>query len=118
MSVDKERLFKPRLPEADVDVEGLGTVRVRGLSRIEALSVQKATGAEAMERKMLALAMVDPELTEAEVGRWQKASTAGEIEPVTDKVSELSGMTQGAAKKAYEEFESDPDGEFRLPPGA
>ena len=66
---------------------------------------------------MLALALLDPVLTEAEVGRWQKASTAGELEPVTNKVSELSGMTEGAAKAAYEEFESDPDGEFRLPPG-
>jgi len=117
MAVDKELLFKPRLPEADVEVEGIGTVRVRALSRDEAMKVQKVDGVAAIERKMLALALLDPVLTEAEVGRWQKASTAGELEPVTVKVSELSGMTEGAEKAAYKEFESDQDGEFRLPPG-
>lgn len=117
MAFDKDLLFKPRLPEADVEVPGIGTVRVRALSRAEAMLVRKADGTAAVERKMLALALVDPVLTESEVGRWQKASIAGELEPVTDKVSELSGMTQGAAKEAYQEFDEDPDAEFRLPPG-
>jgi hypothetical protein len=124
MTFDKERLFKARLTEADVDVEGLGTVRVRALSRAEVLRVRSAVKGEEdaikrqadLERKMLALAMVDPELTEAEVGQWQAASTAGEMEPVTDKVQELSGLLQGAAKEAYVEFEQNPDAEFRLPP--
>lgn len=118
--MDKELLFKPRLKEAEVEVPGVGTVRVRALSRTEALMVQQVKAGpgriEAIERKMLALAMVDPEMTEAEVGLWQKASAAGEMDPVTDKVSELSGMTKGAAKEAYQGFESDPDSEFRLPP--
>lgn len=122
MTVDKELLFKPRLPEADVDVPGVGTVRVRALSRVEALSIQNVKDGpgrvEAIERKMLALALVDPELTEAEVGKWQKASAAGELEPVTNKISELSGMTDDAAKAVYKEMDADPASEFRLPPGA
>ena len=116
MTFDKELLFKPRLLEADVTIPGVGTVRVRALSRAEAMAAQNLTGTEAIERRMLSLAMVDPELTEEEVGRWQKASTAGELEPVTNKVTELSGMTDDAAKGAYKEFDQDPDAEFRLPP--
>lgn len=119
MAFDKEALFKPRLPEADVDVEGLGTIRVRGLSRAEALQVQKlqGSGVAALERAMLALAMVDPKLSEGEVRQWQDAAPAGELEPVTDMVQELSGMAEGAAKEAYKEFEDDSDSEFRVLPG-
>lgn len=116
MTVDKEALFKPRLPEADVEVEGLGTVRVRGLSRAEAMKVQNLSGTAAIERAMLSMAMVAPKLSEGEVRQWQEASIAGEIEPVTNKVAELSGMTETAAKDAYKEMESNTDSEFRVLP--
>lgn len=98
--MDKELLFKPRLPEADVEIAGVGTVRVRGLSRAEGLMVQNLKGL-ALERKVLSLGLVDPELTEAEVGKWQEASTAGELEPVSQRIAELSGMVEAADKEAY-----------------
>jgi hypothetical protein len=104
--VDKDLLLKPRLPEADVDLPGVGVVRVRALTRGEVMLVRKATDSEAMdgprvlvlERKLLAKAMVDPPLTEAEVGQWQEASVAGELEPVVETVQRLSGMLEGANK--------------------
>lgn len=126
MAFDKELLFKESLPEADVEIVGKGTMRVRALTRAEAMSCQNVKDGDgrvaAIERKMLALAIVgfngEPgSLTEAEIGRWQKASAAGEMEPVGRMVQELSGMTEGAAKEAYQEFGADPDAEFRLPPG-
>ena len=97
MAVDKAALFKPRLEEADVKIEGVGTVRVRALSRGETFSVQQLTGA-LQDRKILHYGMVDPKLTEAEAGKWQHASPAGEIEAVTTKISELSGITQESPK--------------------
>lgn len=106
----KSRLLKPRLPEADVEVPGVGTVRVRGLTRDEVLVMRKATDNAnsidgprtlVLERKMLASAMVDPPMTEAEIGQWQKAAPAGELEPITHKVQELSGMLDDAAKEQY-----------------
>lgn len=120
MTVDKELLFKARLPEADVEIEGIGTVRVRGLSRAEALSIQKVAGSgtDILERKMLALAMVSPRMTEGEVREWQEAAPAGELEPVTVKVQELSGINEDSAKAAYKEFDAYPAGEFRVLPGA
>jgi hypothetical protein len=121
---DKSLLFKSRLPEADVDVPGVGTVRVRGLSRAEVMGIRSDVKDEAdaikriawLERKLLAAALVDPVLTEAEVAEWQKASTAGEMEPVAHMVQVLSGTDDGAAKAAYKEFDADPATEFRLPP--
>lgn len=115
----KAKLFKARLPEEEIDVPGVGKVRIRALSRAEAMKLRKMSSAsvEVIERKLIALAMVDPVLTEDEVGKWQEASTAGELEVVSTRVSEISGMTEGAAKEAYKEFDADPDAEFRLPAG-
>lgn len=118
MTIDKELLFKSRLPEADVVLPGIGTVRVRGLSRTEALHCRETTDLVTVERRMLALGLVDPVLTENEVKRWQESSPAGELEELTLRISELSGMTPGAAKEAYREFEEDSDAEFRVLPGA
>lgn len=120
----KSRLLAPRattpsgMPEADVEVPGMGTVRVRGLSRLEAIHVQSARGTAAIERRMLALAMVDPPMTEAEVGAWQRASEAGEMDPVSNKVNELSKMDSGAAKEAMREMLADDGAAFRDVPSA
>lgn len=119
--IDKELLFKPRLPEADVEVAGVGTVRVRALNRAEVMLLQKLASdgkdAASVERQMLAMAMVDPQLTEAEIGQWQKACPPGELEPVTDRVTELSGLGDGAEKKAVKEFHTDPDLRFPVQAG-
>jgi hypothetical protein len=97
-------------PEDDVEVPGLGMVRVRGLSRKEVIAVRKAADREdtidgnralAIERHMLAKAMLAPKMTEAQIGGWQAAGGAAEIEPVVQKVQELSGMDKASPKEAY-----------------
>lgn len=106
-TASKEALFAPRLTEEDVDVPGVGTVRVRALSRERVLAFRKRElkgGAEEMERVMVAAALVAPELTEDEVGQWQAASTAGELEVVTRVISRLSGLDVEAAKEAVKRF--------------
>lgn len=124
-AVDKDALFAPRLPTADVEVPGVGTVTIRALSRAEVMrarsdvkSIEDAIKRQAeLERRMLASAMVAPELTAEEVRRWQRASPAGEIEVVTDAVERLSGLKDGEAREVYREMEADPAVEFRVPPG-
>lgn len=98
--MDKEILLKSRIPEAEVEIDGVGIVRVRGLTRDEVFLLQKHTdNVEKLERKMLSIAMLDPKLTEAEVGKWQMNATSNEIEPVADTIRELSGLGEGASKK-------------------
>ncbi|HMG43940.1 MAG TPA: hypothetical protein VK611_21585 [Acidimicrobiales bacterium] len=118
MGFDKELLFRARLPEADVDVPGIGTVRVRALSRTEALYCRDTPDIVTIERRMIALGLVDPELTENEAKRWQENSPAGELEKLTLRISQLSGMTETAAKEAYVAFEQEDGAEFRVLPGA
>jgi hypothetical protein len=108
----KEELFSPRLVEDDVVIPNVGTVRVRALSRIEVLTSQrlgKDGNAGAAERVMLSYGMVDPKLTQDEVSRWQKASPAGEIEPVTDRIAELSGLKEYSEKAAYKRTGDGPE---------
>jgi hypothetical protein len=116
-----DALFQEALAEADVIVPGKGLVRVRALTRSEVLRLQQVKdGPErtaVIERKMVALAMLRPTMTEREVARWQQASPAGEMDVVTKRINQLSGIDDGAAKEAYREFETDPEAEFHVPAG-
>jgi len=118
MSEDlKARLLKPRVPEGTVELE-IGTVRVRGLSRGEVFMTQQVKGTAATERKILALGMIDPVMTEDEVGEWQRSSPAGEMEPVAEKIRELSGLGDKSEKQAMTSFRGEPDPGVRVLPGA
>jgi hypothetical protein len=89
----------------EVEVPGVGTVTIRPLTRAEALSMQDIEmRADVMEQKLLALAMVEPSLTEDEVAEWQANSPAGLMHDVMLRIIEISGMQQIAAKAAYADF--------------
>lgn len=105
MSVSKADLLKARFGVEDVEIAGVGTVKVRALTRGQALQVQgqEMTVAE-MERKLIAWAMVEPSLTEEDVQQWQDSSPAGELQVVTDAIVRLSGMESGASKEAMKRF--------------
>lgn len=105
----KGRLLKARVSEDDVEIDGIGTVRVRGLTRAEVFGTQQLKGIDAQERKIVALGMVDPPMTEAEVGQWQANSPGGEMEPVVGKISELSGLSAKSAKEAMSDFRDESD---------
>ena len=98
-TVDKAALLAKRFGVEDVEIDGVGTVQVRPLSRAEALALQdRELDAAEMERYLVALAMVAPALSEDEVGQWQANSPAGELEPVADAILRISGMKKEAAK--------------------
>lgn len=109
--MDKTALTARRIPEDDVEILGVGTIRVRGLSRWELLTAGRleSKGTIAMERAMLAFAMLDPQMTEDDIAAWQKNSQAGEIAPVIKKINELSGISREATKEAYKSVRGEPD---------
>lgn len=112
--MDKDKLIAPRtdtpsgLPEDDVNIPDVGTVRVRGLSRAEVFEVQQVKGRDAHERRILTLGLIDPVLTDNEIRQWQANSPAGEIEPVTNKIRDLSGLGDGADKESYKSAGDEP----------
>ncbi|MFG1800193.1 hypothetical protein ACGFI4_08470 [Micromonospora carbonacea] len=102
MAVDKEALFRPRCPEQDVELPGVGTVRVRGLTRGEIVEISKGVNeGRDMEPRSLSLALVDPQLTEDEARRLIEVAPFGDVELLTTTVNELSGIAGRAAKEAY-----------------
>lgn len=100
--IDRDALLKPRTGEETVEIPGVGEVRVRALTRGEALSLKGVSDDVArIEQCVLSLALVEPEMSEADVKAWQDTSPAGEQQVVFDAVLRLSGMEQVAAKAAY-----------------
>ncbi|HEX5120362.1 MAG TPA: hypothetical protein VFW65_34705 [Pseudonocardiaceae bacterium] len=97
--MDKSLLTKARLAEEDVELPGVGTVRVRALSRAEAMKVtDRELPVARMEQVLLSMAMVDPVMSEADVAEWQTAAPGGELEPVVEVIQRLSGLEKKAAK--------------------
>jgi hypothetical protein len=103
MSDLKSKLLADRIRDnvSRVDIPGVGVVVIRTLSRAEFLSASKLDDTMAQERRILSLAMVEPALTEAEVGQWQASSPPGEINAIAMAVNTLSGIGPGAEKEQY-----------------
>lgn len=103
--MDKSALLADRvsLNTGTVDIEGVGTITVRGLSRFELLVAQKTYPDDTLkqERFILAAAMLDPKMGEGDIAEWQRTSLPMEINAVATRVNELSGIAQGSAKEAY-----------------
>lgn len=111
--MDKELLFKPRLEETTYDIEDVGTIRFRALTRDEvAAAMERHTDDDgkldntAYEHNLVALAMVDPALEfdpdanppVDDVATWSAASGAGELVDVIEKIRALSKLGKEGSK--------------------
>lgn len=98
-----EALISSALNEEDLPLS-TGLVRVRGLSRGEVFMMRKCKEDGGLktegewERRMVSLALVAPKLTEEQVGAWQQGPAGGDLEKLTQKIQELSGLGEGADK--------------------
>jgi hypothetical protein len=104
--VDKEALLSGRaFGITSVPIPGMGVIKIRPLSRAEALRIYNTEmDAAHMEQTVLSLACVEPTFTKNEVARWQASSAAGEMLLVVNAILEQSGMDLGAGKAAYKRF--------------
>lgn len=105
MTLSKADLLQQAFGIEEVPLQRGGSVKVRGLTRAEALAVKgKETPEEEMEQFLLSVALVEPKLTQSDVKTWQENSPAGEIQDVITAVMRLSGMEKAAPKAAYNDF--------------
>ena len=106
--VDKAALLSGRaFGVTSVPIPGLGVIKIRPLSRAEALKIyNREMDAAEMEQIVISLACVEPTFTKGEVAQWQASSAAGEMLILIDAILEKSGMDLGAGKAAYKRFRS------------
>lgn len=105
-TLDKEALLKRKRSDRTEEVDlGEGTVTVRGLTRGEinharavASKGSKEKQVETLDNHYIAAALVDPEMTVAEVAEWLKDAPAGDSVTVLAAIQELSGLSEGAQK--------------------
>lgn len=96
---NKNAMMALHLPTDEVELEGLGSVLVRGLSRFEMTEVfELQSDRQKQDTAAVAFAMVEPEMSVEEVIAWRKAGSNAEIEQVAKKINELSGIGKDAAK--------------------
>lgn len=97
--ITKEQLLEQRFGVREYEIPGVGAIKVRSLTRGEALEVVgKELDKGASERFLLSKGLVEPSLTEADVKVWQDNSPAGEIQEIAKLITELSGLSDGAPK--------------------
>lgn len=78
-----------------------GYVIIRGLSRDEALEVQnvgQAGDLAGADNLLLHYGLVDPALSLEDVAAWAGADSAGALTGVSNHISEISGLSEGAGK--------------------
>lgn len=99
--IEKATLLAGYLPSRDVPLpSGGGTVKVRGLTRHEAVELQRAAGEDVAELEIGACAagMLEPKLTQDEVRAWRLATIAADVQAVAGAISELSNLDEQAGK--------------------
>jgi hypothetical protein len=105
--VDKAKLIKnrPRVDDGVVSVPEVGDFRIRPLTRAETLAIhttQEESGKAEAEALLLCLGLTDPTFTLDEVREWQnEPGSSAEIQPVSQGIAVISGLTADAGKNAY-----------------
>lgn len=105
--LSKEAFLKTGLPEETVSVDGLGTVRVRSLSRAEFMEVRDRDRA-GWEIGLVAFGLIDPALTEEEVRAWRETITPRVFDDLAGEVLRVSGLRPTAVGEAKQSFPEGP----------
>lgn len=104
---DKEALLSgSTFGLVDVPLPGFGSVRVRPLTRAEAMEIyDRPMSAAEMEQAVVSMACREPTFTRGEVARWQAHSAAGgPLFTLVNRILAISGMEVGTGKAAYQRF--------------
>lgn len=110
MAVEKSALLDATrvLRHETVEIPDVGEVKVRGLSRAEVVQMQAFANIDEMEVATLAAGLVEPALSADEVKQWRSTRDSAEIQPVCDKILELSGLLPDQQTEAERSFRTEP----------
>lgn len=109
--ISKEVFLKGHLPEDTIEVPEIGTIRIRALSRAEALASTELVAGE-REAQVLAWGLADPAITKEEAQQWRETTMPGVVNAVAYEILVLSGMTESSAvvvRAAKTSFQEEPE---------
>lgn len=78
--------------------DGTGEVEIRGLTRDETLVLRDAETLAEKDNILIHFGLVNPAMTIAEVAEWAAGETAGTLSALSQRIGEISGMSEGAGK--------------------
>lgn len=99
--MDKAALLGMSVPTEEFDIDGVGTLTLRGMTRYEMMLVFKRQENESelsAEQLSLSIGIVEPKLTEDEIAAWQKVAPGGLLNQIAVRINALSGLGKGAGK--------------------
>lgn len=97
--LSRDEIFAKAKNEELLTLPSGGQVRVRGLSRNEALKLQDLDGVQERDNYVVMVGLVEPALSAADVEAWADApGGAGDIVEISQAIARLSGMSEGAGK--------------------
>jgi hypothetical protein len=106
LPLSKEAFLKVALPEEVVEVDGLGPVRIRSLSRAEFMDIRERDRNE-WEVGLVAYGLAEPVLSEDEVRAWRTQQAAPKMfDDLAGEVLRVSGLrptSVGDAKRTFPE---------------
>lgn len=73
-------------------------IRIRGLSRNEALAVSQAKTEKDRQLYLVRKGVIHPFMTEEQVKKWFAKVPSGDVSKLMDKITELSGMAEEAER--------------------
>lgn len=77
---------------------GDDNVIIRGLTRAETGQVREAGSIDAGDHVLISCGLVEPKMTPEDVAAWFDNDEAGVLTKLSNRISELSGMVEGAEK--------------------
>lgn len=99
--ISKDQLLgSASLAERVIELDGIGAVRIRSLSRAEVLKIERFPEPEAKDRHIIGCGLLEPALSPAEIQRWQQSAPVNVVGQLTDAIGALSGLRDDAAKEA------------------
>lgn len=99
--LSRDDLLAAGPPASDVVTITAGDVRIRALTRAEAIKVRtRGKGWAAQEPLILHFGMADPELSVEDAETWLEVAPAGDVQRLVEAIGRLSGMDAATPKEA------------------
>lgn len=99
MALTRAQILARKSGHEEVPI-GDGVVVVRGMTRAEGHASRRIDSDEEREIWGVARCLVDPQMSEDDVREWFAAAPSGEVQPIVERILQLSGMMDGQAKEA------------------